>query len=907
MPSPSNFYCASSNIVCVIHTCYSVPCSLENMSVFEDIDKVLHPIRLEGLRQDTPPVSCTVWLTDGGTETFDLNVYPFDTLDTIKQLVAHRYKSSGMTYMPKFTFAGIPQGEGSATLYVPFDYLWLPPGTSRDMEAIKLPDPRVAASTGIPLFTTEDGNLPPFSRSPRGRTTIEDAFLIPRKGVAPSLHIIPLSVLFRLYKGAQPISSREWNRRFAPYFPNVSAKDPLVTTPEDAAFAKTVYEYVDHRERHLDTLSDYLEDAAIQLPALAVTGIQQLRLILQKRKGEWEGCDTLFYKTPVTKMRPYLRLIPASGTPVTKVLVRGVLPIPALEDPDVLFQWAKEAPPKETEEHDFLIVKYVHRPSIGTTCPIYGTIYIYEDGTANLLLQTPKNVKKLEPSHDFRKFRELLTETLKGFPQTPSDFKLREVALTFQIQVDAGSKPFDRKRILERIPFFSSFFQVMKGEGATDSQAMVSLRYKAVSQYATEPVLFSFLTQTALTLEEEGEQVEELARRLQKEFQLTLKEARNTIDQWRERQGVYTLVVPEENEFMTSYNPGINIHIFQQHPFYYFHVKRVDSYQNFRRIYSLLSLLFLDEDDYFETSAASETRFKQQAAVLERESLEREEGAIAQSVVAVAEQPGPVKTVVTASAAAGPRFFGEEEDEEDEEGEEDEEDEEGGEATVAVATGTAAATTTLAKAAPALKEPVRALGETRFKGSIDPAGWFLDRLKSHDPSLFQYKPIRKGGLTYSSFCAANEDRQPAVLTPIKYQRMRDEYAKEENRGELFFNVFPIEGDKDPKVPFGAKGKALEITIMRYGSNPFDQHYYFCPELYCLFDEIMVLETDFKSLKTRDGKPKPPNSCQAFGDGGKHRLSQSGKAKVRQETSVHWVYKDNDAARWVCAPMLPRQT
>lgn len=79
------------------------------MSVFEDIDKVLHPIRLEGLRQDTPPVSCTVWLTDGGTETFDLNVYPFDTLDTIKQLVAHRYKSSGMTYMPKFTFAGIPQ------------------------------------------------------------------------------------------------------------------------------------------------------------------------------------------------------------------------------------------------------------------------------------------------------------------------------------------------------------------------------------------------------------------------------------------------------------------------------------------------------------------------------------------------------------------------------------------------------------------------------------------------------------------------------------------------------------------------------------------------------------------------------------------------------------------------------
>jgi hypothetical protein len=105
--------------------------------------------------------------------------------------------------------------------------------------------------------------------------------------------------------------------------------------------------------------------------SLQVIGIRQLRLQLLKRAGEWVGCEALFYETPVNELRPFMRLLPpeGGGTPVSKVFVEGVLPIPALDDPSLLLQWAKETNP--TEGADGMIVKYVHRAGSPS---LYGTI-----------------------------------------------------------------------------------------------------------------------------------------------------------------------------------------------------------------------------------------------------------------------------------------------------------------------------------------------------------------------------------------------------------------------------------------------------------------------------------------------------------------------------------------------------
>lgn len=105
---------------------------------------------------------------------------------------------------------------------------------------------------------------------------------------------------------------------------------------------------------------------------------------------------------------------------------------------------------------------------------------------------------------------------------------------------------------------------------------------------------------------------------------MSLRDARKTVEKWQEQRGTFTLVVPEDNEFMESFNPGIDIHIFPQHPFYHFHVKRVDSYQSFQRIYSLLALLFVEEDEYFIVSEKAEKVYERQGAAIEERILEGE-------------------------------------------------------------------------------------------------------------------------------------------------------------------------------------------------------------------------------------------------------------------------------------------
>jgi len=73
-------------------------------------------------------------------------------------------------------------------------------------------------------------------------------------------------------------------------------------------------------------------------------------------------------------------------------------------------------------------------------------------------------------------------------------------------------------------------------------------------------------------------------------------------------------------------------------------------------------------------------------------------------------------------------------------------------------------------------------------------------------------------------------------------------------------LYPLEGDKEPIMPLSEKEKDKVITVMKYGSDADKIFYYFCPKFYCLRDEMMILEKDFKSNHDREGKSKPENSC-----------------------------------------------
>jgi len=353
--------------------------------------------------------------------------------------------------------------------------------------------------------------------------------------------------------------------------------------------------------------------------------------------------------------------------------------------------------------------------------------------------------------------------------------------------------------------------------------------------------------------------------KLQKEFQLSDRDAQETIRQWYAQRGTFTLTVPEENEFMKSFNPGIDLDIFSQHPFYSIQVRRLNSYPTFQRICSLIALLFMEEDRSFVERGAS---LEKESRALEKRELEEEsETATAATVTAA----------VTATGLAA-RFL---EDSEDED--EDETPLAASLAPTAAPLAPAAASPAAASLAASPAAAAAAAGAVALTGEKDSSKamilanrWFLTRLQEIDNPLFgtdgdkkkagiakrgaAKEPKKKEVSTYSRICAAQADRHPAVLTKEKYDRMVTVYAPEQDNADLFFNLYPLEGSAEPEVPMGAKGRATEITVMRYGSDPLHQNYYFCPQFFCLYDDIMILKEDFEKTTDRKGNPKPPNSC-----------------------------------------------
>jgi hypothetical protein len=761
-------------------------------------------------------------------------VYPFDTLDTLKQSIT-LHKEGDEHYLPQYLFIGIRQEDGT---YAPLEYTWYPIGVQDADRAIYLPSPLEAMAAPVKEFVVRGGGKPSLVLNPRGRTMIEDVF----KESIPELIVFPFHRIISLYKGASPIGESEWYQRFYPYYPAISGKS-LKASAEDKAFAKVFMGYLTKRKGYLRKINRFLGGES-PLAELEITGVNQLRLRIQVADAEFDDCETLFYQTKVHKLVPYMRIVPREGTPITKVLVSGVLPIPDMDNPEVISQWAKE--PTPTIGHDFIMLKYVHRPAIGTACPIYGTVRIFHDGTSDITIQSPKAVRKLDPSTDFRDLDALLTRVVKGFPLDLDHIELGEAAMIFQLNSTRGSTKFTKKILKERLKFFSPFFQEITGLKDT----LLSIRYKAVSQYASENSIFAFLTQYTEAKKLEGlAPTMDILVKLQEEFQMSKADAEKNIEEWLRRGSTLSVVVPEENEFMESFNPGIDIHIYGPSPTYTFHVHRIDSYRTLQRLYSMLCALFSDDPEKLftesETAGAGAIYAAEEAAVEER-SLRAEKSRHRDT-----EAEEEAKASATGIAAA----------------EDDDDEEDFLESMRPTAAGL--------KEAPVagLKEEAVAVGKSKAKAKepllrreetadVEPSKWYLEQLKRADPTIFDYKATVPN-TTYARKCQARDERMPAVLTEAQYNDMIEEYEPEIADGTLFFNLYPLRKEKDKiKGQNGIKlGEAsTEITVTRYGSVPGKPNYLFCPELFCLYDKKMILQKDFDAKVDREGKPKPPGTC-----------------------------------------------
>lgn len=833
-----------------------------------DIEQILYPTVLTSLREDTPPVKCIVWKGKDEYETIEFNkVYPFDTIDDIKRMICNHYEGD-TGFIPRFTFVGVPLNEpyseenpSIAATYIPLDWLWFPSDSNDPKMTYILNNPRKVLTQPDMRFISSDGSYASPNYEPRGRSTIESVFLKPRDRQMPVLHVFSLKYLLREYSGPTPISEEDWNKRFAPFYPTVSVDGSYEATEEDKEFAKKIYFFVKQRDTSLNVLNRYLEEG-IEVPIAKVTGVRQLRLTWKKSVKGFEGCGYMFYRIPVTNKRPYFRLLPAEGTAITKLHVKGVLPIPTIEDPRILEVWGKETSP--TPGIDFCSLKYIHRPAIGITQPIYGTVRIFNDGTLDLLLQPPKQIKKLDPILDFRNFTSILEDVFTGLPQTFDTFSLGEIAIVLSLKLDIKTK-FNKTRLQQRLPFFTTFFREIKP--LPNENPLISLRYKAVSQYATEDKIFSFLTQYATSKMLEGESPDtEVINALQNEFKFSRREASDAFAEWYKKRGTFTLQIPDDGEFIESFNPGIDIHIFAQHPSYYFHINRIDSYETYLRVFTLLSLLFVDDDGYFRRNNSRNEVLSQVSEELEHESIKSEEGLANQGTVTNDSKTAAAASLKNEMVPENGSASLEEQvpdwmiddpfanvgDEIDK-----------GEVIPETAPNAVKAATQPEEAVrpvinQLVQEEITKVVPLKGKESdeqrlVNPKSWFIKKLQEIDPRLFSYKTEDDDDNGYSRKCAGYDDRQPSVLTKDQYERMREIYQDD----PIFWIIYPLEGEEEPIQPLGTEET---ITLMKYGSDPEAINYYFCPQYYCLSDEIMLREKDFEGTRDRDGNSKAANTC-----------------------------------------------
>jgi hypothetical protein len=95
-----------------------------------------------------------------------------------------------------------------------------------------------------------------------------------------------------------------------------------------------------------------------------------------------------------------MRLLPVEGGPISKLHM--VDDKPDIEDPRLLLQWGQER--TLTPDRDSAFVKILIRKRSGTISPLYCTLRLLDDGTADLTLEPPKGVRKLDPRSELDNF-----------------------------------------------------------------------------------------------------------------------------------------------------------------------------------------------------------------------------------------------------------------------------------------------------------------------------------------------------------------------------------------------------------------------------------------------------------------------------------------------------------------------
>ena len=789
-------------------------------------------------------------------------------------------------------------------------------------KAVVIDSPFDLIKTGQPnkLFVDIEGN--PLKQDITSREfMLLDDILFKQKGDSSSIYTVHLflySDILLAYPGLRPINRVDWEGIFRVYFPEVDKEYEDGRLPETlAAYAPTRVLRFKERQTSIEKLDQLLLEAvplrkpgeSTRADAVNFSNIRGLRFTWNKPmpniKYQPFRLESVFYDMRVSINVPYIRYYPVSATPISKIHVEGPLNIPTLEDPSILQRWAQERP--ILPEQEFISAKVLLRPGSGSVAPLYANLFLFHDGSAMFSIQPNANTKNLTRQGDLFNLVPILNSVMGSIPglepklgirlppipiYSPKTVQISDAYVVLSLWLEKeDTTPITSKSLMRVLPYFRAFFQITTS--SVEEQAPIAfLRYKCVSNFRTPSRDFQFLIRVSDLQKIQGAtSLPSLVRLYKEEFDVSDEVAHSRVSTFLTDREKYSVVDPQALEYTQTENPGIDIAIFGRHPYYTFHIYRVDSILTLRRIKTLLSLLVsVDPDTFVESQRSAQVlEEEEEEAVASAEAEAEAEGeasAQAEGQDAVASLKGEMKAELTSQEAeeTNAGMFDDDLGDFDGFGEEE-------------APTPLGAAPPAAVAAPPLKEdsPFQEKALTAPSGPVpqpqqkkkatqsappkkgddeedditdisqiklQPSRiYFRKRLQFYDKTLFSYAKTHPSLKKYPSMCAANALKQPTVMSEDEFARMKDIYSADIESGRVLFKEYPI---KKGSTPLKEKTSKTEvITTLRYGSNllPGQANIYICSEYWCTKDELVVLKDDFENKTVdRKGNQKDKNSC-----------------------------------------------
>jgi hypothetical protein len=763
-------------------------------------------------------------------------LYPFMTIQDIKTYI-YILKEKDEKYHPSKQALLIPIDDEPSTAvaenYIPLDFAFVDMDKKNKVlntYSLRNPFDRIREGEVDERFVTANGEAKLLKISDRSANTMEDVFPEVFGSTPVILHLYLYSDLVEGIEDKLK-AKKEWNGRVRPYFPDLPMEyETALETSEEQRFLEAKVTYVESTLALMDKLNELIEGETREVPLnpMKMISVKYLRLLWKQPTVKTPDVEGLFYQIPVTKIMPFSRILPTQSVPITKIHVESALRIPSF-DPRLISQWAEIKGPSKT---DFMFGKVMIRREEGQEPALFGTLRIFEDKSADFLIQPPRELKKFL-LRDIREFPELLESVVEPTYLNDVDLDIKDAAVVCQIS-SVGLRQVTQARFLQRLRAFAPLFQEIPALPNENPLAM--LRYRAVSKFTAEDKIFTFLTQYNSRKVVRGDMGEsytsDMIYAVMDTFKIRYGEARELFEKWVAEKDKLALNNAETNDFGPQYNKGVDIAVFAQQSSYSFHLYRVDSMIHLERILTALSLLLSAEDDQLDIEEGVAADFDAAASVVDEEERKDEPvgdedlgDAVGEADVFDADALGDVvdetveEVVPQAVVTAKPK----------------------------------AKTVVLETQAKPIRE------------------YFTKRLYDADPELFAAsEDLRKGKAkdtvakrpkketdlkqSYSAKCQA--ERQPIVMLEEQYDAMLEEYKND----EVTFLEFPL---REAVVP---KAVGEIVYVLRYGSSSLKMNFYLCCKYFCLRDFIMVLEKDFQGTELRHPEDhggrteKEPNTC-----------------------------------------------